>query len=88
MKTPDDRNDAAALSIEDVLRQDVGMGDQEVMGEWMAIVSTQRLYGDATVTQYYMVFSGGEMVPHHAMGLVEKARTLMEDPGFMEQVPE
>lgn len=88
MKTADDRDLAATQAMEDILRQDVGMGDQEVMGEWMAIVSTQRLTGDATVTQYYMVFSGGEMVPHHAMGLVEKARTLMEDPGFMEQVPE
>lgn len=51
-----------------------------VLGDWMVIAcSTQVDDEGEPMAQYHIGFSGGSMLDHHALGLLDRGRWMLED---------
>ena len=51
-----------------------------MLGDWILVASTVHVDEDGDPnSDYFMAFSGGSMLDHHALGLLSKAEDLLTD---------
>lgn len=56
------------------------IGETDMLGDWMVIACTVSVDRDGDPrSRYLMMFSGGSMLDHHALGLLSKAEEMLAD---------
>lgn len=61
------------------------LGETDMLGDWMVIACTVSVdeEGDPRAG-YHLLFSGGSMLDHHALGLLSKAEEMLADGSMRE----
>jgi hypothetical protein len=80
MSEADDELDSAVRAVVNQLRQTSDNEDTGVITEWAAVVHTSSFDDDGHPTSaYYLLFSGGTLADHRAVGLFDHGIHMVRD---------
>lgn len=80
MSEAEDRKARSARVQQSLEQYLADIGETEMLGDWVVIACTVSVDSDGDPrARYLMLFSGGSMLDHHALGLLGKAEEMLTD---------